>query len=359
MASTVWVRKSALTETQIHEEGPRPLGDSEVRLRIESFSVTANNITYAVIGDMFGYWNFFPAEGDWGVVPMWGHAVVEESRHPDITVGERVYGYLPMGTHLDVLPGKVSGGGFTDMAAHRQPMSPIYNQYSRLAADPEHDPAKEAERMLFGPLFKTGFLIESMFRRESWFGAQNLVMTSASSKTSMGLASVAKDLSPTVRRIGLTSNGNVEFVRGSGMSDEVMSYEDVGKLPDMPSVSVDFAGNSGLLRAIHQTLGQNLKYSYLVGATHVDTRGLNGGGDELPGPKPILFFAPDHAVATVQELGPKGFGEAVGACWKNFLGAVDGVVAIDERSGLEAAAEAFVETLEGRTHPEKGIIIRP
>ncbi|WP_373474458.1 DUF2855 family protein [Sphingorhabdus sp.] len=359
MPSTVWVKKSTLIETQIREDTSPPLGDGEVRLRIESFSVTANNITYAVIGDMFGYWNFFPAQGNYGVVPMWGHAVVEESRHLDIAAGERVYGYLPMGTHLDVLPGKVSGGGFTDMAAHRQPMSPIYNQYSRLNADPEHDPAKEAERMLFGPLFKTGFLIEAMFRREAWFEAEVLVMTSASSKTSMGLASVAKDLSPALMRIGLTSAGNVAFVEDTGLYDKVLAYDDVGSLPQLPSVSVDFAGNSGLLRSIHETLGDGLKYSCLVGATHVDARGLGGGGGEIPGPKPILFFAPDHAVATVQELGPKGFGEAVAVSWKQFLGAVDGVVTIDERQGLHAAANAFVETLQGNADPQKGIIIRP
>lgn len=358
MASTVWVKKSALTEAQIHDDALPALGDGEVRLKIESFSVTANNITYAVIGDMFGYWNFFPAEGDWGVVPMWGHAVVEESHHPDIALAERVYGYLPMGTHLDVLPGKVGNNGFTDMAAHRQPMSPIYNQYSRLAADPEHDPAKEAERMLFGPLFKTGFLIEAMFRRDAWFGAQNLIMTSASSKTSMGLASVAKDLSPAVERIGLTSAGNVEFVRSTGLYDRVLAYHDLGHLPKQPSVSVDFAGNSSLLRGIHEELGEHLKYSCLVGATHVDARGL-GGGSDLPGPKPILFFAPDHAVATVQELGPKGFGEAVGRSWKSFLGAVDGIVEIDNRQGLDAAANAFAETLQGKADPQKGTIIRP
>jgi hypothetical protein len=362
MASTVWVKKSALTETQIHEDALPTLGDGEVRLRIESFSVTANNITYAVIGDMFGYWNFFPAESDYGVVPMWGHAIVEQSLHPDIAAGERVYGYLPMGSHLDVLPDKVSASGFTDMAAHRQPMSPIYNQYSRLAADPEHDPANEAERMLFGPLFKTGFLIEAMFRREGWFGAQNLIMTSASSKTSMGLASVAKDLSPDIRRVGMTSADNVDFVRGTGLYDEVIAYDQVDSLPRAASVSVDFAGNSGLLRSIHEVLGDALKYSCLVGATHVDARGANsagGGGSPMPGPKPILFFAPDHAVATVQELGPKGFGEAVGRSWKNFLSTVDGVVAIDERNGLDAAALAFVETLEGKADPQIGIIIRP
>ena len=363
MASTVWVNKAALAEAEINDEPLPLLGDGEVRLKIESFSVTANNITYAVIGDMFGYWNFFPAEGDSGVVPMWGHAVVEESRHPDIAVGERVYGYLPMGTHLDVLPSKVSGGGFTDMAAHRQPMSPIYNQYSRLAADPEHDPAKEAERMLFGPLFKTGFLIEAMFRRESWFGAQNLIMTSASSKTSMGLASVAKDLSPDIKRIGMTSSGNVDFVEGTALYDVVIAYDDIEALPRTTSVCVDFAGNSSLLRGIHESLGEHLKYSCLVGATHVDARGANsaggGGGGGMPGPKPILFFAPDHAVATIHELGPKGFGEAVAISWKNFLNAVNGIVAIDERHGLDAAAEAFVQTLEGRADPQIGIIIRP
>lgn len=359
MASTVWVKKAMLTDTHIHEDILPPLGDGEVRLRIESFSVTANNITYAVIGDMFRYWDFFPADGDFGIVPMWGHAIVEGSRTPEISVGERIYGYLPMGTHLDVLPGKISDGGFTDMAAHRQPMSPIYNQYSRLNADPEHNPARENERMLFGPLFKTGFLIESMFRREGWFGGQNMILTSASSKTAMGLASVAKDRSPNIKRIGLTSKGNVAFVEKCGLYDQILAYDEVDKLAQEPSVLVDFAGNSQLLHHIHSALGDRLKYSCLVGATHVDVRGIGGGGGEMAGPKPILFFAPDHAVASIQELGVKAFSEAVAKSWKSFLTAVDGVIAIDKRQGLNDAASTFIETLAGRADPQKGIIIHP
>ena len=73
---------------------------------------------------------------------MWGHAIVEASEHPDIAVGERVYGYLPMASHLRVEPGNISKGSFSDMAAHRQPMSPVYNQYRRLEGDPTHDPAR-------------------------------------------------------------------------------------------------------------------------------------------------------------------------------------------------------------------------
>ena len=357
MAKTVWVNKRKLDEIVVHDESLPPLGDGAVRLRIESFSVTANNITYAVIGDMFGYWNFFPAQGDYGVVPMWGHAVVEASRDPGIAVGERVYGYLPMATHLDVLPGNIAAGGFTDLAAHRQPMSLIYNQYSRLAADPEHDPAREPERMIFGPLFKTGFLIEAMMRREGWFGAQALVMTSASSKTSMALASVAKEKAPSIRRVGLTSAGNVGFVERTGLYDEVIAYSAVATLPQVPTVAVDFAGNAALLRALHEHLGDVLKYSCLVGATHVDGRG--GGGGPFAGPAPVLFFAPDHASATIKELGAKGFGQSVAASWKGFVDATDGVVRVDERHGVEAAADAFKLTLAGKADPAIGIVVRP
>lgn len=358
MVRTVQVKRSALGETRIVESAEAPLADGAVRLRIESFSVTANNVTYAVVGDAFGYWNFFPGAGEWGVVPMWGHAIVAESRHPEIAVGERVYGYLPMANQMDVQPVAVTTGGFVDGAQHRQPMSPIYNQYSRLAADPEHDPAREGERMIFGPLFKTGFLIESFLRREGWFEAQALVMTSASSKTAMGLASVARHRSPGIKRIGLTSAGNVDFVRRGGFYDEVIAYDDLASLPQLSAVLVDFAGNAALMHGVHSGLGDRLKYSCTVGATHVGA-GFGQDNGPLPGPAPVLFFAPDHAVAAIKELGPKAFGAAVGESWLRFIAEAGGALTIDDRHGLEAAREAFLTTLAGKADPAVGIVIRP
>jgi Protein of unknown function (DUF2855) len=358
MSRTVQVRRGALDDVRIVEEMMPPLGEGEARFRVESFSVTANNVTYAVAGDAFGYWNFFPGEGEWGVVPMWGHAVVTESTHPEIAVGERVYGYLPMAEYLDVLPVDVTPASFTDAAAHRQPMSPVYNRYSRLAADAEHDPAREGERMIFGPLFRTGFMIEYFMRREGWFGAEQVVMTSASSKTAMGTASVVRAKSPHIRRIGLTSAGNVAFVRDSGFYDAVLSYDELDNLPQSPSVSVDFAGNSGLLHRVHAVLGANLKYSCTVGATHVG-KGFGQANGPLPGPAPVLFFAPDHIVAAMKELGPKAFGDDVAASWRTFLDDVGAALRIDERDGLEAARDAFADTLAGRADPAVGIVIRP
>jgi hypothetical protein len=358
MANSVTVTKADLTQANIIDTPLPTLADGAVRLKVESFSVTANNITYAVIGDMFGYWNFFPTGVDGqGIVPMWGHAIVEASNHPDIAVGERVYGYLPMGSHLDVRPGHVSAGQFTDTTDYRQPMSVFYNQYSRLAADPEHDPAREDARMIFGPLFKTGFLIEAMMRREGWFGAEQLIMTSASSKTSMALAHCAKTSAPGVKRIGLTSAGNVAFVERTGLYDQVIAYDAAATLAQVPSVAVDFAGNAKVGRAVHTHLGDALKYSCSVGVTHVGARG--GSAEPLPGPAPILFFAPDHATATIKELGPRGFGQAVAVSWKAFVGVTEGFVTFDHREGLEAARAAFAATLAGTADPAVGIVVRP
>ena len=360
MTTQVHVSKSQLDQAELVEAEPGALAEGAIRLAIESFSVTANNITYAVVGDGFGYWNFFPAPEGKGIVPMWGHARVIESNSPEIAVGERVYGYLPMATHLDVMPGKISDGGFADMTDYRQPMSPIYNQYSRLAADPEHDPAREGERMIYGPLFKTGFLIEYFMRANDWFGAAQVILTSASSKTAMGLASVAKQNSAGIERIGLTSSGNVDFVKASGLYDRVFSYDEVDGLPQLPSVSVDFAGNANLLAKIHHRLNEALKYSCLVGATHVEERGAGlGGGAALPGPTPTLFFAPDHAVALMKEVGPQEAGRQMAAAWSGFLDAAAGNIAIERHQGLDAARTAYLDMLAGEVDPSRGIVIEP
>lgn len=355
----VQVRKSALTEAAVVDVPLPPLAEGAVRLAVESFSVTANNITYAVVGDGFKYWDFFPAPEGMGIVPMWGHAKVIESRHPEIAVGERVYGYLPMASHLDVLPGRVTRSGFSDTTDYRQPMSPVYNSYTRLAADPEHDGLREAERMIFGPLFRTGFLIEYFLRGEDWFGAEQLIVTSASSKTAMGLASVARQSSPGIRRIGLTSKGNVGFVAASGLYDEVVAYDDLERLPVVRSVSVDFAGNADLLARIHRHFEDALAHSALVGATHIEARSVFGKGEPLPGPKPALFFAPDHAVAFYKAQGAEEGGKLVAVAWREFLKAAEGTVAIERHEGLQAARTVFLAMVGGAIDPAKGIVIEP
>jgi len=359
----VQVRKDELTDARLIEIDLAPLNEGAVRLAVESFAVTANNVTYAVMGDGFGYWNFFPADGGnpegWGIVPTWGHARVVESRHPEIAEGERLYGYLPMASGLDVVPGKVTRSGFLDMEPHRQDMRRFYNQSSRLAADPEHNPAREAERMIYGPLFKTGFLIDWLMDRERWFGAREVIVTSASSKTAMGLASVARQNSPDIKRVGLTSEANVEFVEESGLYDKVHTYAEIGNLSLHECVTVDFAGNAEVLRRLHEHMGRMLQYSCLVGATHIEARGNTNEQGDLPGPDPTLFFAPDQALAFFDEYGSEEGGKRIAEAWHAFLKDVGGTVEIERRSGLQAASETFTRMVDGDVDPAKGIVIEP
>lgn len=357
MSQTIEIDRRDLTLVRQRDVDLPALAAGAVRLRVDSFAVTANNITYAVLGDAFGYWNFVPAADGWGVLPTWGHATVEASNDAAIAVGERVYGYLPMATHLDVEPGDRSDAMFVDRAAHRQPMSAIYNQYRRLGAEAAHDAAREAQRMVFQPLFTTSFLIEMMFRRADWYGADTLIVTSASAKTALALANVARQLSPQVRRVGLTSTANLGFVRESGQYDEVLTYDDVSALAGRSAVLVDIAGNAAVLGEVHQTLGNNLKYSCIVGATHVAARGA-GRSAPRHGPEPILFFAPDHAEAAIAAMGMRGFNEALSQCWESFLAATASFVTIDERRGLQAAADAYRDILRGAGRPDIAIVVR-
>jgi hypothetical protein len=40
------------------------LANGKIRVKIERFAFTANNVTYAVTGDRIGYWQFFPPGGE-------------------------------------------------------------------------------------------------------------------------------------------------------------------------------------------------------------------------------------------------------------------------------------------------------
>ena len=351
----VLVRRDAISVSEVRDAAPPAIGPGEVLLGVEQFAVTANNVTYAAIGEAMKYWDFFPAPDGFGIVPVWGHARVVASNADGFDVGERVYGYLPMASHLVVAPGAVKAGSFADTAPHRQHLAAVYNQYRRLAGDPGHHPDREDIRAVFEPLFMTSWLIRTMFARDGWHGADTLVMTSASSKTALALAHVAKAASPEIARIGLTSAGNLDFVRGTGLYDRVLPYDGVAALAGANAVSVDFAGNGAVLRSVHEALGAGLKYSCLVGLTHWDGR---GGAGEMPGPTPILFFAPAHMATTIKELGGDGFGRAVGESWNAFAGDAVKLVRIAPVDGLAAGAEAFKALVDGSAKPDVGIVVK-
>ncbi|HEY8518423.1 MAG TPA: DUF2855 family protein [Candidatus Binatia bacterium] len=330
-------------------------GSGQALLRVEAFGFTANNVTYGVVGDMIGYWKFFPAEEGWGRIPVWGIGVVEDPGTSGLTRGERIYGYLPMSTHLVVIPTQVSERGFVDATPHRQELPPLYNQYTRLSGDPSYDPRYEDRMMLLWPLFATGFLLDDFFADNGFFGARSVVLASASSKTALSCAWNLKRRGA-CRVVGLTSPANVAFVERVGCYDQVLAYGSIAKLPkDEPIVLVDMAGNAEVITAVHRHLGDGVKYSSQVGVTHWEK--LGGVPEDLPGAKPELFFAPGQIEKRNREWGPGGLQTRMAEAWRTFLGETEGWLRIIHKRGPEAVEAVYRDGVEGRIKPDEGLIL--
>ena len=331
------------------------LADGEVLLRVDAFALTANNVTYGVLGEAFGYWEFFPAPEGWGRVPVWGFADVVRSSVPGIEAGERFYGYLPMSTHLVVRPERVSDDGFSDGAAHRAARHPVYNRYARCAADSGYDPAREAEQMLLRPLFTTAFLIDDQLADADFHGAERVLLSSASSKTAYATAFLLSERGA-VQVAGLTSERNRAFAEGLGVYGSVFAYDEVERLDLAPTVYVDMSGDGGVRAALHRRLGDALCLDLIVGATHHDKMGEGGG--ELPGPAPTLFFAPDRVKQRTTDWGAAGFEERVAGAWSRFLAWLgDDALRVERATGPEAVEAVFVALVAGDGDAAAGHIL--
>ena len=343
----------------------RPLAAGEARLAVDTFALTANNITYAAFGEAMKYWQFFPAgDAALGCLPVWGFATIAESQCDGLAVGRRVWGYFPAGTHLVVAPAKVSAGGFVDGTAHRRELALVYNQYAFCDADPGWKPEQEGLQAVLKPLFMTAFLIDDFLAENQFFGASQVLLSSASSKTAFATAhclALRRGAPGMPKIIGLTSAANAGFTRSLGCYDAVCVYEDVHSLAaDTPTVYVDFAGNAGLRMALHTHFADALTFSSSIGGTHWEDL---GAARDLPGPRPTLFFAPAQ-VKKRSASPPEGLGAAelqrrIGEGWTRFIEKVaqDGWVQIDQQPGPEAALQCYRQMLAGGTAARHGLML--
>jgi Protein of unknown function (DUF2855) len=333
---------------------PAALPDEALLIKVDRFAFTANNITYAVAGDLLKYWELFPAPDHFGNIPVWGFGDVIASRHPGIDVGERLFGYFPMATHLVIEAADVSKRGLRDAAAHRQNVSPVYNAYARVSADPAFAGQAGDYQALLRPLFMLSFLVDDYLEENEFFGARSVILSSASSKTAFGLAHLLH-LRKDIRVIGLTSPANAAFVRSLGCYDEVVAYNDVTSLPaDRPVAYVDMAGSSDLREKLHRHFGEDMKYSGRVGLTH---RSSSPDEPALPGAKPHWFFAPDQIRKRAKEWGPGGIDRRFGAAWAGFAPMLDRCLQVVEGRGRAAVEQIYLDTLNGRIPPDQGHIL--
>jgi len=354
-ASTLEVRKDNWSDTRVVTEPlPDALAANEVLFRVDTLALTSNNISYAASGDSLGYWGFFPAEQGWGRIPAMGWGEVIASSHPEVAVGERVWGWFPFSTHLRIQAGKVSKALIHDVSPHRAEYAPVYAQFDRAAANPLYDAGREDQDSLLRGLFMTSWLVEDFLHVNDSFGASACLITSASSKTSIALAWCLQQRGE-LTRIGITSAGNVDFCQSLGCYDMLLAYDDVAQLDASQSVvMVDMAGSSRVLTALHQHFRDNMKHSCRIGATHYEDMGPLG---DLPGAKPQFFFAPAHVRSRSVELGPAQLMKQMGGAFAGFRQYSDSWLNVRHNRGADAVNRTYQAVLAGETSPADGQII--
>jgi len=349
----ILVNQSDITQTRVDTVAPAPLHDGQVRLRLQSFALTANNVTYASTGFVIGYWRFFPSgiEGE-GIVPVWGVARITESRAAHLPVGTRMYGFYPMAHELIITPTEESPGVNIDQTPHRAELPLIYNTYVVVQKSPAE---VEHLRALLQPLLATSYLLFDWLIDNDCFGAQQIIIGSASSKTGLGLCKfLAEPEDRRYRIVGLTGAANRSFVEGLGACDQVLRYDEVKDLARVPSVYVDMAGNAAVKSRLHHHLGDAVKYSAAVGTSHWDQF---AAPQKMPGAKPRFFFAPSQIAKRRAEWGSGVIEAQITQAWKRIAADAGSWLDLRVHHGLEAAPAVYGDLARGTANPRDGHVV--
>jgi hypothetical protein len=348
------VKRDDLRECRVSESAPPSAEPGQALLRVDSFGLTANNVTYAVMGEAMSYWDFFPAEEGWGRLPMWGFAEVAQSEADGVEAGARVFGYLPSSSHLLVVPADAGEASFVDASPHRAALPSAYNRYLLTGSDPFYRAETEEIQMLLRPLFFTSFLIDDQLADEGLAGRGPIVLASASSKTAIAAAFLLSRREG-VELVGLTSPGNTSFVEGLGIYDRTVGYDAIETLERRPTTFVDVAGDGVVRTAVHSHLGEELVHSMAVGITHWER--LGAGAGDLPGPTPVFFFAPDRVSKRSEDWGRAGLEARVAAAWHPFCEWTGGWLETIRGEGFGAVRDAYLDVLEGRVDPGRAHVL--
>ena len=357
--------KSALHRTRVVETPLAPLKDGEALLKIDRLAVTTNNITYAAFGDTphLRYWSFFPTgDAAWGHMPAWGFATVVQSTVDGLEPGERFYGYWPIASHVVMQPVRVGDRGFYDGTPHRLELTSAYNQYQRTRTDAAYRAEDEDFQMLMRPLYITSFMLADFLEDNAFFGARQVVFSSASSKTAYGTAfSLQLQKADGVARVGLTSKGNRAFVDRLGCYDRSVTYDDVASLdPSVPTLYVDFSGDNALRRRIHEHFGASLVHSCYAGSAHSQDH-ISLSSDVLPGPQPQAYFAPNQIRKRNTDWGAAEVTRRFNVAQLAFIRQVaDGEGAwmkVRHHAGLPAAQDLVDALVNGRVDPTDGHVV--
>lgn len=347
------VNRQDFRDTRTVDTASAELAQGQIRIAVERFALTTNNVTYAVTGDMLDYWGFFPAQTPWGRLPAMGLGSVIETANPRIPVGGRYFGFYPM-SDLLVVAAEPRGEGFRDVGAHRANHADTYTSFVDVGSDQMFHDHRADQYLLLRGLFMTSFLADDYLGDSGFSGGSRTLVTSASSKTSICLAAcLARRGHPS---IGLTSARNRGFVEGLDMYEHVITYDEIDQLDSgIASGIVDMAGNGAVRSAVHTHFGDKLAFSLTVGVTHWEDQA--GSTPGLPGPRPEFFFAPGQMAKRTHEWGGDELNARIARSWHDLVEGADRWMTVVHRGGPAEISAVYRELLEGQADPSVGYVV--
>ena len=387
-AQIVFSESSPTSAFIVPHEEPHVV-EGQILVHVSKIIVTANTVTYSIAGraPVLNYFDTFPLEDpDYASCPVWGFGVVAQSKCKHVPVGQRLFGYFSFRPSVVLTPGPVNekSRSFEDLAPNRQPMPQPYRSYRLQPAlvpssggggDGGGGSGKEMDDMenfnAAGPLlFSTGWgCAQQALAR----GANAMLLTSASSRTSMGAAFSARHHNLFSTVIGVTSERNVEFCQASGLYDIVATYESLAKeeeekeeegkgggalgaLPLSTKLGIyDMAGNTAANKRLRERFGAAVVDFGRVGQTDVASSG-SGLARELPitakgGAKPRSFLVFTALGEAAQKYGATEMQQMLAGAQEAYCRAMLPGFVCERAYGAEATLRVWERTVKNEAKP--------
>lgn len=355
------ISKSDFTQVRVIESDfhDHQLANGQILVQVEQFAYTTNNISYAIAGERFGYWKYFPTSNgtdDWVVTPVWGFGKVIKTNNSDVTLNSVIYGFLPTADQVILTPTQVSQFAFVENSLHRKDLDLFYNQYEIVTENLHYSRADDNARMVFGPLHQTAFVMLHFLQDSAWKGAEQIIILSASSKTSLGMAYgfCNADAKPTL--VGVTSSKNVESLDRLNLYDEIVSYDNIeGITSDVPTLLIDMSGRNEIINDLFSKLGDQMISCIQVGRTHwTEPRSKS----EVPREKIDFFFAPTYMVNKQKEWGKDTYDAALADFVKASTAKISTWLSYISHTSFEDLAKVHQRLSNGSVPPEEATIIQ-
>ncbi|KAI0593701.1 hypothetical protein F4775DRAFT_487933 [Biscogniauxia sp. FL1348] len=390
------------------------LADSSLRVRTEVLSLTMNNLSYARLGDLLHWWDVHPLPagtpapyGDaarYGRTNCWGYARVLESTCAAAPAGSHIFGYLPLGTlPQDLRVAPALPAHLVTTSPHRRHVLDIYNRYlvvSDIAAQIAAKSTPVALDALLRIMHLTAYLIaEHVFAADpgraippssaadasapaAWSPTSDADLSGASvvvfapgSKAALALAWILRrrrdgGAGKPRRVVGVASPRSVDFVRATGLYDDVLVSSDVDALALSGGERVvvfEFGGRGGAAAAWTAALRDRGAVNLLfvvVGAEQPVAAGGQTAGEWGPqaaqlGRVPLVRVNADSLrLDAVAKVGERAFYADLDESWARLREEGIRGFRVTWGEGMEDVKEGWDRLNRGDLGPEEGLVYK-